>query len=145
MTLITNMVIVVSMDAQTFPLAYILGCFVFTSVILTIVFYLVENYFPLLGYYLGYTDNFNMRYYLTIFAICTIVFGIKLMMNTLEFELYPSLVDIYKTHMHTNPNILDDLLGRQVDNMSTTKKYCIKNTSNEMKELKRNSSSKVQL
>ena len=129
MTLITNMIIVVTIDAQSFPMAYVLGCFVFTSIILTIVFYVVENYFPLLGYYMGYSDNFNMRFYLTIFAITAIVFAIKLMMNTLEFELYPSLIDTYKVNMHTNPHILDDLLGRQVDSLSSTKKYCLRNKS----------------
>ena len=95
-------------------MVYEIFVFIIASLVLSAIFYIVENFFPLLGYFHAYSDVFNLRFFLAIFAVTMIILLTKLALVTLEFELYPSITDIYKLHREHNPDILDDVVGRKL-------------------------------
>ena len=96
--LVANIIIVNYLDTQAHSLAFQIGVFVMASLVLSAVFYITENFFPLLGYFHAYSDVFNLRFLLAIFAVTMIILLTKLAFVTLEFELYPSIPDVYKLH-----------------------------------------------
>lgn len=111
-------VIVLYMDAPSHSYFYDIAMFGIMSLLFSVIFYLVENYLPLFGYYGAYSDNLSIRFLLTVFAVMMITFLSKLAVSTLEFERNPSLIDIYKDHFNTCPNILDLYLDPKLDNSS---------------------------
>lgn len=112
-TLVFNMISVNYIDTQYHNLPFEIGVFIIGSLVFSSLFYVVENYFPLLGYYKAYSDNFNMRFFLTCLVICLIVLLAKYLYVAFQFEFEPTLIDIYKKHMHTNPYILDSILNNK--------------------------------
>lgn len=52
---------------------------------------------PLLGMESSYTDNFNLRFGLSIFLIVAVVTLTKLGFQSLWMELYPTTIDLYKS------------------------------------------------
>lgn len=131
--LVANIIIVNYLDTQAHSVIYEICVFVFASLVLSSLFYIVENYLPLLGYFHAYTDNFNLRFLLAIFAVTMIVLLTKLAMVTLEFELYPSIIDIYKANREQHPDILDDLLGKRLEGVSSIKRFSLDFQSGDIK------------
>jgi hypothetical protein len=99
---------------------------------LTSLYFVVENYMAFLGSHLAYTDVWCMRFFLTIFVICMIVLVVKLAYVTFMFEFEPTLIDIYKKHMDTNPYILDTVLGGK--DIGTSRRLLDEDASNEFKK-----------
>ena len=66
-----------------------------------------------------------------------IVLLTKLAMVTLEFELYPSITDIYKANREHHPDILDDLLGKRFEGVSSIKRFSLDFQSGDMKNRSR--------
>ena len=81
--LVANIIIVNYIDTQAHSLVFEIMVFICASLIFSALFYIVENYLPLLGYFHAYTDNFNLRFLLAIFAVTMIVLLVKLAVTTL--------------------------------------------------------------
>jgi phospholipid-translocating ATPase len=125
MVLIMVIIVVNYIDTQSHPPAYTWFVFIFASLILSALFFVVENYLPLIGYYETYTDNFNARFYLTVFATISLVGLAKMALSTFYFEMEPSLIDIYKVHMDKNPHILDDISYSRIRDLSSSRRDCL--------------------
>ena len=85
MTLPINMIIVNYIDTQSHNWIFEVVLFVFCSLVLSSIYYVAENYLAFLGSYLAYSDNWNMRFFLTIFVICMITLVVKLTYVTFMF------------------------------------------------------------
>jgi hypothetical protein len=44
----------------------------------------------------AYSDNFNMRFWLTVFLVISIVYLLKIGYSCLQIEYFPSTIDLYK-------------------------------------------------
>lgn len=60
-------------------------------------FYIAENFLPIMGYYYVYTDNLNLRFWLTIFLVITSVYLAKIGADFYFAEENPSILDKYAT------------------------------------------------
>lgn len=52
--------------------------FVVGTAIATASFYIAENFLPIMGYYYIYTDNLNLRFWLTVFLVVSLVYLSKI-------------------------------------------------------------------
>lgn len=84
--LVTIITMVNYLDTQSHTFLFEAIVFFGGSVLVTGSYYLGENFLSFLGYYKVYTDNCNMRFFLTILLAVMIVFLGKLFMIVYEFE-----------------------------------------------------------
>lgn len=73
------------LDTQSHTFLFEVVFFLGGSVLGTIILYLGANYLSFLGYYKVYTDNFNIRFFLTFFMIIMIIFMAKYITIIYEF------------------------------------------------------------
>jgi hypothetical protein len=84
----------------------------------TVVFVFAENYMTVMGHYLHYTDNLNMRFWFTIFFVIAVIYLAKVAADFYFIEENPSILDLYCVAKNAGVTDLDGFLGQVV---ATTK------------------------
>jgi hypothetical protein len=84
------------------------------TVVATASFYVAENYLPIMGYYENYTDNFNLRFWLTIFLVISIVYLVKIAADLYFVEENPTILDKYALAKDAGVVDLDAFVGHAV-------------------------------
>lgn len=74
------------LDTRTRTYFFEIIIFFVMTVIPTGSYYIAENYFAAMNYYHNYTDNMNLRFWLTIFFIVSVIYIIKVAIQTYEIE-----------------------------------------------------------
>ncbi len=67
-----------------------------------------------MGYYMHYTDNLNLRFWLTIFLVVAIVYLAKVGTDFYYIEENPSIIDMYSIAKNAEVTDLDSFLGHVV-------------------------------
>ncbi len=86
------------LDTQSHFLLYEVLIFWFSSIFLTLGFFIVMNHLKLTGYYHLYSGNFNPRFVLTIFVTVMIIILSKMFILIWDVESSPSIIDLYKMY-----------------------------------------------
>ena len=78
MALVSIVSMINYIDTRTRTYFFEVLIFFVCTVLATVAFYIAENYLPIMGYYEHYTDNLNLRFWLTIFLVVSIVYLVKI-------------------------------------------------------------------
>jgi phospholipid-translocating ATPase len=84
------------MDTESHTSFFINFVLILGSILPTAAYFIAENYLNILGVQLVYSDNFNLRFWLTVFLVVGVVYASKIGFNCLRVEMQPTLVDFYK-------------------------------------------------
>lgn len=82
-------------DTRTRTWFFEIGIFFIGTAITIAAFYIAENYLQIMGYKLIYTDNLNLRFWLTIFLAITTVYLVKVGTEFYLTEENPCILDRY--------------------------------------------------
>jgi phospholipid-translocating ATPase len=82
-------------DTRTRTYFFEVIIFFVCTALATASFYIAENYLPIMGYFNDYTDNLNLRFWLTIFLVVTVVYMVKIAAEFYLIDESPSILDKY--------------------------------------------------
>lgn len=95
---------------------YFLEIFIFgiCTCLGTVIFVIAENYIEIMGHYMHYTDNLNIRFWFTIFFAVAVLYLVKVAVDFYFIEENPSILDLYCVAKNAGVADLDGFLGQVV-------------------------------